>query len=89
MCLQGVVIPFEQQLANFGVVQQVLTAALGQLEASKIISESIYYISTGSNDFINNYLLPNSPHAELNLSDFQQLVLDRFTQQLTVRLYIY
>jgi hypothetical protein len=83
--VQGEVIPFSQQLENFGTVQEVLEKELGVSQAWQIISESIYYISTGSNDFISNYLLPNSPHGQLGPADFKELVRFNFTQQIRVR----
>ncbi|CAM6092750.1 unnamed protein product [Calypogeia fissa] len=76
----GEVISFSEQLKNFETVQQMVETEVGAPQALKIMSESIYYISTGSNDFINNFLLPTSPYWQLDSTDFEQLVLANFTQ---------
>ncbi|KAL6331163.1 hypothetical protein AAG906_009591 [Vitis piasezkii] len=53
---QGLVIDLQTQLKNFEEVQKSLTEKLGDEEAKELISEAVYFISIGSNDYMGGYL---------------------------------
>ncbi|GAA0171971.1 lipase [Lithospermum erythrorhizon] len=54
---QGLVIDLKTQLKNFEEVYKSLTQKLGSKEATnEMISDAVYYISIGSNDYMGGYL---------------------------------
>lgn len=44
------------QLKNFEEVEKALTEKLGEAQAKELISEAVYFISIGSNDYLGGYL---------------------------------
>ncbi|XP_055960685.1 GDSL esterase/lipase 5-like [Mercurialis annua] len=52
----GNVIDLPTQLKNFEEVEKSLTEKLGEAQAKEIISEAVYFISIGSNDYMGGYL---------------------------------
>lgn len=53
---QGLVIDLKTQLAYFEEVRKSLVEKLGDVEGQKLISEAVYFISIGSNDYMGGYL---------------------------------
>lgn len=53
---QGLVIDLKTQLAHFEDVKKSLIEKLGDFEGHKLISEAVYFISFGSNDYMGGYL---------------------------------
>lgn len=51
-------IPFDQQLDNFQATKEALTKKIGAVAVENFLNEAIYFVVIGSNDYINNYLLP-------------------------------
>lgn len=51
-------IPFDQQIDSFQATKEALTKKIGAVETEKFLNEAIYFVVIGSNDYINNYLLP-------------------------------
>ncbi|KAK6920879.1 GDSL lipase/esterase [Dillenia turbinata] len=49
-----------KQLELFGGVQELIRQKIGPTEAEKFFQQSQYVVAMGSNDFINNYLMPIS-----------------------------
>lgn len=60
---------------------------LGEEKGKELFSKAIYYIITGSNDFLNGYyfLIPTSPRG-ITLNDFIQLLVNTASQQLKVKI---
>ncbi|KAG6555134.1 hypothetical protein Mapa_003169 [Marchantia paleacea] len=81
----GEYISLSQQLEQFLVVKQRLKVEFGAATASRLISGSLYYISTGSNDFINNYLLPGNPHLDIFPDEYEQLLVSSYSDHIKVR----
>ncbi|CAI0396592.1 unnamed protein product, partial [Linum tenue] len=54
-------IPFDQQIGNFRNTLDQLTGKLGAVETAQGIGRSIFFVGMGSNDYLNNYLMPNYP----------------------------
>ncbi|KAK2972633.1 hypothetical protein RJ640_000593, partial [Escallonia rubra] len=53
---KGLAIDLETQLKHFEEVRVSLTRKLGAAEAKQLISEAVYFISIGSNDYLGGYL---------------------------------
>ncbi|KAJ6957616.1 hypothetical protein NC653_039548 [Populus alba x Populus x berolinensis] len=53
---QGLVVDLQTQLRSFEEVQKSLTEKLGEAEAKALLSEAVYFISVGSNDYAAGYL---------------------------------
>uniref|UniRef100_A0A0E0PMM7 GDSL esterase/lipase n=1 Tax=Oryza rufipogon TaxID=4529 RepID=A0A0E0PMM7_ORYRU len=54
--------PFNQQIKNFEATLQQISGKLGGGAAGKLapsLARSIFYVGMGSNDYLNNYLMPN------------------------------
>ncbi|KAL6620266.1 hypothetical protein ACP70R_035405 [Stipagrostis hirtigluma subsp. patula] len=75
-------IPFNQQIKNF---EQTLDQLSGKMAAS--LARSIFYVGMGSNDYLNNYLMPNyNTRNEYNGDQYSTLLVQQYTKQLN-RLY--
>ncbi|KAG6431955.1 hypothetical protein SASPL_103527 [Salvia splendens] len=80
-------IPFNQQISYFENSLDQLTGPLGASEMAHHLSRCIFFIGMGSNDYLNNYLLPN--YDTKNQYDGQQyadFLVKQYSQQL-MRLY--
>jgi hypothetical protein len=83
---QGQLITTSKQLEYFrDQTLPEIYELLGEEAADKLIHESVYYMISGSNDFVNGYYfyIPTSP-PEMSIDDFIQLVVDTLSQQLKV-----
>lgn len=83
---QGQLITTSKQLEYFrDQTLPEIHELLGEEAADKLIHESVYYMISGSNDFVNGYYfyIPTSP-PEMSIDDFIQLVVDTLSQQLKV-----
>ncbi|XP_024023764.1 GDSL esterase/lipase At1g71691 [Morus notabilis] len=80
-------IPFNQQIKNF---ENTLDQITGNLEADDVardLARCIFFVGMGSNDYLNNYLMPNYPtRNQYNPQQYANLLVQQYTQQLT-RLY--
>lgn len=66
-------------------IQQLIRAKMGDTEADKFFQEARYVIALGSNDFINNYLMPiYSDSWTYNDQSFVQYLMQIFRGQITV-----
>ncbi|KAF9608556.1 hypothetical protein IFM89_009922 [Coptis chinensis] len=80
-------IPFNQQIKNFENTLDQITDNLGADDAAQAIARCLFFIGMGSNDYLNNYLLPNYPtRNQYNGQQYANLLIQQYTQQLT-RLY--
>ncbi|XP_059450182.1 GDSL esterase/lipase At1g71691-like [Corylus avellana] len=80
-------IPFDQQIRNFQSTLDQLTNTLGADDVARAIRRCIFFVGMGSNDYLNNYLMPNYPtRNQYNGQQFAALLVQRYTLQLT-RLY--
>ncbi|KAE8022306.1 hypothetical protein FH972_008116 [Carpinus fangiana] len=80
-------IPFDQQIRNFQSTLDQLTNNLSADEVSRAIRRCIFFVGMGSNDYLNNYLMPNYPtRSQYNGEQFATLLVQRYALQLT-RLY--
>ncbi|KAA8546265.1 hypothetical protein F0562_002996 [Nyssa sinensis] len=80
-------IPFNQQIRNFENTLDQLTDSLGAVDVAQAIARCIFFVGMGSNDYLNNYLMPNYPtRNQYNGQQYADLLIKQYTQQLT-RLY--
>lgn len=81
-------IPFNQQIRNFESTLSQIGMELGATEAvANSIKQSIIFIGFGSNDYLNNYMMPNyNTKNQYNAEQFADLLMQQYTRQLT-RLY--
>ncbi|KAA8534732.1 hypothetical protein F0562_029826 [Nyssa sinensis] len=78
------VIDLRTQLKQFEEVQKSLTEKLGDAEAKKLISEAVYFISIGSNDYMGGYL-GNPKAQELHHpEEYVGMVIGNLTQAIQV-----
>lgn len=86
--LQGARTAFNKQISLFEITVTVQLPPFFQTaaELSQYLAKSVFIMNIGSNDYINNYLLPNkyiSSHIYSGEA-FADLLVNIFTQQLTV-----
>ncbi|XXG39476.1 hypothetical protein AAC387_Pa01g0427 [Persea americana] len=77
-------IPFNQQIKNFEDTLDQITDRLGADGVANAISKCIFFVGMGSNDYLNNYMLPNYDTSnEYNPQQYADLLIQQFTKQLT------
>ncbi|KAK1403706.1 GDSL esterase/lipase [Heracleum sosnowskyi] len=54
-------IPFNQQLKNFEDTLDKITDNLGAPDVAESLAKCVFFVGMGSNDYLNNYLMPNYP----------------------------
>ncbi|XP_010265554.1 PREDICTED: GDSL esterase/lipase At1g71691-like [Nelumbo nucifera] len=80
-------IPFNQQIRNYENTLDQITDNLGADDAARSIARCIFFVGMGSNDYLNNYLMPNYPtQNQYSSQQFADLLVQQYTTQLT-RLY--
>lgn len=83
---QGQIITTSKQLEYFrDQTLPEIYEVLGEEAAHKLIRKSVYYIISGSNDFVNGYyfFIPTSP-PEMSIDAYIQLIVGTLSQQLKV-----
>ncbi|GMY07880.1 GDSL esterase/lipase At1g71691 [Fagus crenata] len=77
-------IPFDQQISNFQSTLDQITPNLGADDVAQAIGRCIFFVGMGSNDYLNNYLMPNYPtRNQYNGQQFADLLVTQYSQQLT------
>ncbi|KAL5776268.1 hypothetical protein ACOSP7_009194 [Xanthoceras sorbifolium] len=77
-------IPFAQQIKNFQNTLDQVTENLGADDVSKAIARCLFFVGMGSNDYLNNYLMPNyATRNQYNGQQFAQLLVQEYQLQLT------
>ncbi|KAJ7110301.1 hypothetical protein O6H91_10G029800 [Diphasiastrum complanatum] len=75
---------FPQQIQLFQKYQRDVADLIGPVATARLISEALYSVTMGGNDYINNYLLPLSVRKRQYTPDqFNQLLIATFRNQLT------
>ncbi|CAN1235538.1 GDSL esterase/lipase At1g71691 [Linum perenne] len=78
-------IPFDQQIRNFQNTLDRLSGNLGAVNLAQGIGRSIFFVGMGSNDYLNNYLMPNYPtRQQYNGQQYADLLVQQYTRQLTM-----
>lgn len=68
------VIPLWKELQYYKEYQKKLRDYLGPSKANTTISQSLYLISLGTNDFLENYFLLPPRSSEFSLQDYQNFL---------------
>ncbi|PWA73953.1 SGNH hydrolase-type esterase domain-containing protein [Artemisia annua] len=80
-------IPFNEQIQHFEDSLDQITGNLAAADAAKVLSHSLFTVGMGSNDYLNNYLMPNyQTRNQYNGQQFADLLSKEYTNKLT-RLY--
>ncbi|KAI4334986.1 hypothetical protein L6164_013676 [Bauhinia variegata] len=82
-------INFDAQIDNFANTRQDIISSIGVSEALNLLKRSIFSVAMGSNDFINNYILPvlSTPERKLVSPElFVATLMSRLRTQL-IRLF--
>lgn len=80
-------IPFDQQLRNFENTLNQITGNLGADYMATALAQCIFFVGMGSNDYLNNYLMPNYPtRNQYNGQQYANLLVQTYNEQLR-RLY--
>ncbi|KAB5534244.1 hypothetical protein DKX38_017330 [Salix brachista] len=82
---QGQRIPLNKQLRNHQITVSRLIEIIGNDESTALyLSKCLYSVGMGSNDYINNYFLPQyyPTSQEYTLEQFTGLLVDQYKQQL-------
>eukprot|EP01018_Ginkgo_biloba_P006047 Gb_20603 [translate_table: standard] len=75
---------FNTQIDYFEATKLAIAKRLGAAAAEKLSNEALYFIGIGSNDYINNFLLPYATDAQKYSHDgFVDLLVSTLRQQLT------
>ncbi|KAK7328682.1 hypothetical protein VNO77_22799 [Canavalia gladiata] len=77
---QGLVIDLQTQLRHFEEVRKTLEEKLGVKKANELISEAIYFISIGSNDYMGGYLGNPKMQESFNPEQYIGMVIGNLTQ---------
>ncbi|KAJ4722002.1 GDSL esterase/lipase [Melia azedarach] len=76
----------DAQLDNFANTRQDIISNIGETAALELLQNALYSVSIGSNDFLDNYLLPIGEQKMVPPELFVTIMISRFREQLT-RLY--
>ncbi|OVA08077.1 Lipase [Macleaya cordata] len=77
-------IPFDQQIRNFQNTLDQITDNLGANDVAQSIAKCLFFVGMGSNDYLNNYLLPNYPtRNQYNTQQYANLLVQQYSRQLT------
>ncbi|XP_050378496.1 GDSL esterase/lipase At1g71691-like [Argentina anserina] len=80
-------IPFGRQIRNFQTTLDQIAEILSADDVARSIAKCIFFVGMGSNDYLNNYLMPNyDTKNQYNAQQFADLLVQQYTQDLT-RLY--
>ena len=87
MKLQGGRIPFSGQVNNYKNTVSQLVQILGdENQAANYLSKCIYSVGLGSNDYLNNYLMPAySTSRRYNPQQYAQVLIQQYAQNIRVR----
>ncbi|GJN12613.1 hypothetical protein PR202_ga30905 [Eleusine coracana subsp. coracana] len=80
-------IPFNEQIGYFESTAAQIAGAIGPAAAGGRLARSILFVGMGSNDYLNNYLMPNyDTRRRYDPQQFADLLVRQYAAQLT-RLY--
>ncbi|GJS86351.1 GDSL esterase/lipase-like protein [Tanacetum coccineum] len=76
-------IPFNQQIKNFENSLDEISNALGAANLGQALSRCIFFVGMGSNDYLNNYLMPNyNTRNQYDGNQYAELLSEEYTTQL-------
>ncbi|XP_028763976.1 GDSL esterase/lipase At4g18970-like [Neltuma alba] len=81
----GADISMDAQIRNHGITASAIAARFGGVEAARrYLNKCLYYVNIGSNDYLNNYFMPQYyPSSHIyNLTQFTDLLIAQYSRQL-------
>ncbi|KAK6944688.1 GDSL lipase/esterase [Dillenia turbinata] len=81
---QGLVIDLQTQLKYFEEVRTLLITELGEAQAKELISEAVYFISIGSNDYLAGYLGNPRMQELYQPEEYVRMVIGNLTHSIQV-----
>ncbi|KAF5461727.1 hypothetical protein F2P56_017802 [Juglans regia] len=80
----GDLIPMDEQLINHHKTVSLIINTLGNKNATRLLNKCIYSVAIGTNDYINNYFLPQFyPTSRIYTpSQYAEILLRKLSQQL-------
>ncbi|XP_073303716.1 GDSL esterase/lipase At5g22810-like [Primulina huaijiensis] len=72
-------IPLSKQVEFYESFQKKLVGIVGNSNASSIINGSIYFVSTGSSDFVQNYYINPLLYKKYTTDQFSDILLESYT----------
>ncbi|GLU14464.1 hypothetical protein SLE2022_310320 [Rubroshorea leprosula] len=77
-------IPFDGQIRNFQTTLDQITANLGAIDTAQSLAKCLFFVGMGSNDYLNNYLMPNyATRNQYNGQQYADLLVSQYHRQLT------
>ena len=76
----GQVIDLQTQLQGFKEVKNWLIRELGDIRAKQLISEAVYYISIGSNDYLGGYIANQIMRETYPPEEYVEMVISNLTR---------
>lgn len=74
----------DDQIANFNITLQQLNSQMGD-DTESFLAKSLFFLNMGSNDYVNNYLLPFSDKPKKYTPEaFSDLLIRNYNKQLMV-----
>lgn len=68
-------VPLSKQLEYFKAYKSKLVGVTGQKKAEEIVSGSVFLISTGNGDYVQNYYLNRSLRRRYNIDQYSTLIM--------------
>lgn len=90
--MQGENIPFNKQLENHKATISRMVGASGDNQTTNnLLKKCLYYVGLGSNDYLNNYFLPQRyPTSKtFTLDAYAKALVTQFSEQITVSFFEY
>ncbi|XP_078182076.1 GDSL-like Lipase/Acylhydrolase superfamily protein [Carex rostrata] len=76
-------IPFGEQIKNFEKTLDQITDNLGADGVADALKDCLFFVGMGSNDYLNNYLMPNyNTRSQYNPQQFSDLLVQQYNRQL-------
>ncbi|KAJ4748258.1 GDSL esterase/lipase [Rhynchospora pubera] len=76
-------IPFDKQIQNFENTLDQVTDNLGADGVADALAQCLFFVGMGSNDYLNNYLMPNyNTRSQYNPQQFSDLLVQQYKRQL-------
>ncbi|KAH7292433.1 hypothetical protein KP509_29G067800 [Ceratopteris richardii] len=78
----GKVFSLDAQIKQFAQVKQQIIALIGSSATDELFSKSIFFVVTGSNDWLNTYFFPGSPLPKLYTKiQYRDLLINKLVSQ--------
>ncbi|XVF47644.1 hypothetical protein PTKIN_Ptkin03bG0126400 [Pterospermum kingtungense] len=77
-------ISMNKQLSNHQIIISTMAEILGKCSASKLLSKCIYAVQIGSNDYINNYFIPEFYNTSYLYTpeEYAAYLIEQYSQQI-------